>query len=88
MITAKILCHKKTEYGEGDARQASVSFGADYANGRNKEWAANTPSLSLSMTLNGKAADLFEEGKAYTLQFVEEAVAESAAAGEDVAPAQ
>jgi hypothetical protein len=45
----------------------------DHADGRNKEWAAATPSLSLQMTLNGKAADLFEQGKRYELRFVEEA---------------
>lgn len=72
VITAKVRCDNKTESGEGDARQAVVTFGADYADERNKEWAKATPTLSLSMTLNGKAADLFEQGSAYTLQFVEE----------------
>jgi hypothetical protein len=72
MITAKVKCDRKTESGEGDNRQAAVSFQPDYADGRNKEWALATPHLSLSMTLNGKAADLFEQGRAYTLQFVAE----------------
>lgn len=71
MITAKVKCQTKTESGEGDKRQAVVSFAADYNDGRNREWASATPTLSLSMTLNGEAADLFEEGAAYTLQFVE-----------------
>jgi hypothetical protein len=70
-VTAKVVCQNKTETGEGAARQATVAFAPDYADGRNKAWAAATPSLSLTMTLNGEAADLFEAGKAYTLNFVE-----------------
>jgi hypothetical protein len=69
MVTAKIVCNSKTDVGEGDNRQVSVSFGADYAGGRNKEWALYTPSLSLSMTLKGEVGDRFELGKAYTLTF-------------------
>jgi hypothetical protein len=72
MITAKVKVSSKVYSGEGDQRRAAVRFYADYADGRNKEWAAATPTLNLEMTLNGQAADLFEEGKAYTLQFVEE----------------
>jgi hypothetical protein len=74
MITAKVKCATKNESGEGDDRRAAVTFYADYADGRNKEWAIATPTLSLQMTLNGKAADLFEQGRAYTLQFVAEEV--------------
>jgi hypothetical protein len=72
MITAKIICQSKNETGEGDTRQTAVSFLPDYADGRNKQWSLYTPSLSLSMTLKGDVADRFEQGKAYTLQFVEE----------------
>jgi hypothetical protein len=71
VITAKVTCGTKTESGEGDNRQAVVTFQPDYADGRNKEWSLATPSLSLQMTLNGSASDLFTEGKAYTLEFVE-----------------
>lgn len=71
MITAKVTCSRKDETGEGDTRQANVSFLPDYADGRNKEWALYTPALSLSMTLKGAVADRFEQGKSYTLQFVE-----------------
>ena len=71
MITAKVKCAAKTESGDGDNRCADVSFLPDYAEGRNKEWATATPTLSLTMRLNGKAADLFEQGASYTLQFVE-----------------
>ncbi|SEF34376.1 hypothetical protein SAMN05421837_107347 [Amycolatopsis pretoriensis] len=73
MITAKVKCTSKTVQGEpGDAgRFAQVAFAADYADGRNAEWALATPHLTVNMTLNGQAADLFDQGTAYTLQFVE-----------------
>lgn len=71
-ITAKIICQRKTETGEGAERQASVSFFPDYADGRNKEWSLYTPALSLSMTLKGDVADRFETGQAYTLTFTPE----------------
>ena len=73
MVTAKIVCQTKTESGEGDARQATVTFVPDYADGRNKQWALYTPGLSLSMGLRGAVADRFVSGKAYTLTFTEEA---------------
>lgn len=87
--TAKILVSNKTESGEGDARQASVSFYADYADGRNKEWSLATPSLSMTMTLKGPVADQFEIGKRYTLTFTEDVPDEAPqpAAG-DPAPAE
>jgi len=81
MITAKVSCVSKTETGEGDERYANVTLGADYNDGRNAEWAKWTPSMSVTMTLNGRAAALFEAGKKYTLQFVEESA-------EDVPPSE
>lgn len=72
VITAKVFCHRKTESGEDAERRASVEFYADYADGRNQEWAVNTPTLNLSMILNGRAADLFEQGGRYELRFVKE----------------
>jgi hypothetical protein len=51
----------------------TVTFYADYYGNAaevNKEWAAATPSLSISMTV--KDASLFEAGKAYTLSFIPE----------------
>ena len=60
MITAKVLCSQKAETGEGDTRQAALTFGADYTDGRNKEWALYTPGLHLSMTVKGAVADRFE----------------------------
>ena len=71
MITAKIVCHKKTETGVGEQRQIVAEFQAKYANGEN-EWAVYTPQLSLSMTLKGVVGDQFAVGKAYTLTFEED----------------
>lgn len=70
MITARVVCERKSKYGEGDERAASVVFRADYADDRNKEWSVVTPSLSVSMTLRGAAVDHFEAGERYVLQFV------------------
>lgn len=72
MITAKVRCSSKQVQGEGDSRYAIVQFLPDYGDGRNKEWSLATPTLNLSMTLNGAAAGLFDQGKAYTLEFVPE----------------
>jgi len=69
MITAKIICRTKTEEGDGDNRQATVTFAADYADGRNKEWALYTPGLSLTMGLKGRVADGFVVGQPYDLTF-------------------
>jgi len=71
MVTAKIQCQTKQESGEGDARQVTVTFVPDYADGRNKEWALYTPGLSLTMGLRGPVADRFEVGSRYTLTFAE-----------------
>lgn len=73
MITAKIICtNKSAPAGEGEDRQVTVSFGADYADDRNREWARWTPGLSLTMGLRGSMADRFEVGQSYTLEFKEE----------------
>jgi hypothetical protein len=71
-VTAKIICNGKTESGEGDNRQVNVSFHADYADGRNKDWARFTPGLSLTIGLRGSVADKFEAGKSYILTFTPE----------------
>jgi hypothetical protein len=73
LITTMVCCQSKTESGEGDDRQALLSFAPDYTDGRNKEWSRYTPHLSLSMTVKGSVADDFQPGKAYTLTFEESA---------------
>jgi hypothetical protein len=64
-VTAKIKVIGKTATGDG----AAVTFGPDYADGRNAEWAAATPSLALTMGLKGKVADQFNQGDTITLTF-------------------
>lgn len=75
-ITAKIRCNSKFEGGEGDNRNALVVFGPNYLDTEgqqiNREWSMATPHLNLNMTLNGRAADLFEPGQNYTLTFEED----------------
>lgn len=70
MITAKIRCTNKEIPGGGGEGTTTCYFAPDYEDGANKEWAAATPALHLVMTV--KRADMFEQGKHYTLQFVEE----------------
>lgn len=67
-ITAKIVCNSKLITGAGEHRQAKVDFSANVGP-ENAEWAKYTPSLQLSMVLNGAVADRFEPGNAYTLTF-------------------
>jgi hypothetical protein len=69
MVTAKIACATKYEQGTGEHRSTVVTFQPDYADGRNKEWAGSTPSLSLTVVLRGEVADRFEPGHKYTLTF-------------------
>jgi hypothetical protein len=68
-ITAKVICAWKAP-GESSTQ---LGFGADYADGRNAEWAAATPTLSLNMTVKPEVADLFTTGGRYTLTFEPEA---------------
>lgn len=79
-VTAKVQVNTKSVYGEGDGQQSSLSIGPDYTDGRNAEWAAATPALSLSMTVNGDVGDFFEQGAKYTLTFTRDDEPES---GED-----
>lgn len=66
-ITAKVFCSSKTIYSHTPGGGASFRFNVDYSDGRNKEWAQSTPTLSLEMAV--KNADMFEVGKGYTLTF-------------------
>lgn len=71
-VTAKIRLQSKnvSTPDESDPnRTATLSFAPDYMDGRNKEWAAATPALSLSMTVKGDVGDNFAVGDAFTLTF-------------------
>lgn len=67
MITAKVKCTRKDSIPDD---QVTLEFQADYADGRNKEWAKYTPGLSLMMTVKAEVAERFELHQPYTLQFV------------------
>ena len=70
-ITAKALLVAKKPVGEGEYEQVLLTFGADYADGRNKEWALATPTLDLRMSVKPDVAERFTEGQPYTLTFTE-----------------
>jgi hypothetical protein len=69
-VRAKVRCNSKTPSGGA----THLSFGAVYSsepNSENKAFSDATPTLSLNMSItDGKpAADAFEEGKEYYLDF-------------------
>jgi hypothetical protein len=68
-VSAKVVCTGTSPEGEGDERHAQVSFGPDYSDGRNAEWAHYTPHLSLEMTVAGKVVDQFRAGQRWDLIF-------------------
>jgi hypothetical protein len=71
-VTAKVKCTGKTQTEPGDDGQVNLTFGADYEDGRNAEWAKYTPGLSLTMGVKASVAEHFEQGGAYTLTFTPE----------------
>jgi hypothetical protein len=66
-ITAKVRLGSKQSFNE--AGDTILNFYPDYADGRNKEWASASPSLSLMMTVRKDVAELFEQMGTYTLVF-------------------
>lgn len=68
MVTAKVVLQGKQSTG-ANGEEKYLSFVPDYADGRNREWARATPSLSLAMTVKNDVADRFEVGAGYTLTF-------------------
>jgi hypothetical protein len=65
-ITARVNLDRKIETSN---EQTGLSFSPDYADGRNADWAAATPALSVSMTVRNDVADRFTEGGKYTITF-------------------
>ena len=65
-VTAKVLLSSKTLYPGGTV---GLVFSADYADGRNKEWAQATPYLDYKMTVKDTVADLFPLGGKITVTF-------------------
>jgi len=65
-ITAKVAVARKDSAGSGET---DLVFSADYADGRNKEWAKYTPSLDLRMRVLDSVAEQFRPGQSFTLSF-------------------
>ena len=69
-VTAKVVVNTKETRSEGtEYEQVYLGFGADYADGRNKDWAVATPSLTVAMTVKPEVAEHFQQGQTYTLVF-------------------
>lgn len=65
-VTAKVVLQSAEQTPNG----TQLTFNADYADGRNKEWAKYTPTLSLQMVVKDEVADEhFDVHSAYTLTF-------------------
>lgn len=65
-VTAKVECTKKDPtYGD----TVNLTFSPDYQDGRNKEWAEYTASLSYQMNVKASVAEHFEQGGKYTVTF-------------------
>ena len=67
-VTAKVFCGSANK----SATDTILTFGADYRDDRNKEWASFTPALTLTMTVKNEVAAHFEPGQSYTLTFTPE----------------
>lgn len=65
-FTARVFVSGESSNGAGET---NLSFNADYADGKNKEWAKFTPSLSLSMTVLDVVAEGVAYGDKYELVF-------------------
>lgn len=69
-VTAKIKLESAEPNGP---EQTTLRFGVDYQDDRNKEWAAATPSLSLTMTVkNEVAVNHFDVNDRFTITFDKE----------------
>lgn len=67
-VTAKFVVRSIVDYGG----QAGISLVPDYQDGRNKEWAAATPSGSITLTIDTSktaAAELFKAGAPILVTF-------------------
>jgi hypothetical protein len=64
--TAKVTVARKEDAGDD---QTQLTFSADYADGRNKEWAKYTPYLQVVMVVKNSVAEHFEVGGRFILTF-------------------
>jgi hypothetical protein len=52
-----------------DYETVQLRFGADYADGRNKEWSVATPVINLELHVKPEVGQAFGFGQPYTLTF-------------------
>jgi hypothetical protein len=74
MIAAQIACtHKLENGGEADDRYVALVFTIAHPEGEDEAQYAEIPAASVTITVKGEAADLFEVGTVYDLGITEEA---------------
>ena len=71
--TLKTQCSKIQKPGGGGHGTTTVNFMPDYQDGRNEEWAALTPALSITFTVKDEIADRWVQGGKYTFTVEESA---------------
>ena len=64
-VRAKFVCNSVTSNGE----TKFYSFSAAIQGEENKDWAKYTPSGTLGINIDNPAAQVFEAGKSYFLDF-------------------
>lgn len=67
-VRAKVHCYSATKKEEGQNQNIVLSAVTDESN---KEWAAATPLLNLSMEIKNPDAQIFESGKRYYVDISE-----------------
>ncbi|MBB1153509.1 hypothetical protein [Amycolatopsis dendrobii] len=73
MIAAQLTCSQKLDdRGEGQDRFVTLVFTTEYILGYHDDLATEIPAASLSITVKGSAADLFEIGQPYDVNITEE----------------
>lgn len=65
-VRAKFVCNSSVECQEGSVQ---YSFSAATQGDENKSWAKYTPGGSLTIQIDNPAAQVFERGKSYFLDF-------------------
>ena len=66
-FTVKVILQAKNDLPGAD--MVPLTFAPDYQDGRNKEWAAATPALSLTMSVKRELADQLQPGQRLTGTF-------------------
>lgn len=71
-VTAKFKVYSVSTIDYGTGKETQVDMSPDYAEGRNAEWAAATPTGNIRLTISPtktSATNLFKPGTALTVTF-------------------